>query len=86
MIVKSIKTEKKGIYNLAYDNYTIYQLAMMVQGKLDEMGIRINVELETGIKDRRNYEVSCEKAVNELGWKPKYDIPYAVEEIWGKME
>ena len=86
MIVKSLKTEKKGIYNLAYGNYTIYQIAMMIQGKLNEMGIKTTVDLETGIKDRRNYEVSCEKAIEELGWKPKRDIPYAVEEIWERIK
>ncbi len=40
------------------------------------------LEVEPDNDDRRSYNVSFEKAGTVLGFEPKYDVPFAVREIY----
>jgi nucleoside-diphosphate-sugar epimerase len=70
-----------GIFNIASGNYTVGELAILMQKGLKEL---MNVDttiVEHNIKDFRNYKVSFEKAKNILRFEPKYDVSDIIEDL-----
>lgn len=71
-----------GVFNVAYDNYTVGQVADLVKDAVEEAGgEKVNVEIRS-VQDYRNYKVTCEKARTLLGFKPKYDVPDTVRALF----
>jgi len=69
----------KQIFNVGYHNHTVLQLGKMVQ---TIVGKKRPVELKVEpTNDNRSYHVSSEKIAKELGFKPKYSIENAVEDL-----
>ena len=66
-----------GIYNAGYENYTIMEIAEMVQGII---GSEVKIEV-TETNDNRSYHVSSEKIKRELGLYPKKTLRDAVLDI-----
>ena len=65
------------IFNAGYENFTVSELAGKVKSVVgDEVAVE-TVETD----DNRSYHVSSEKIYNELGFKAKYSIEDAAQEL-----
>lgn len=67
-----------GAFNVAYDNFTVGQIADLVKDEVEELtGERVGMSVKN-ISDFRNYKVTCEKAKTYLGFFPKYSVTHMV--------
>ncbi len=74
--------EISGAFNVAYDNYTVGQVADLVKDAVeDHTGEKVGIDIRD-VQDFRNYKVTCEKARTHLGFKPKYDVPDMVDNLF----
>lgn len=69
----------KQVFNVGFDeqNYQIADLAKMVASHLKD----VDLEWTPDDPDKRTYRVSFEKIREYLGFIPKYDAKFAIEEI-----
>jgi len=75
-------TSISGPFNVAYDNYTVGQVADLVKDEVERLtGKKVRVDIKDK-KDFRNYKVTCDRARTYLGFKPKYDVPQMIESIY----
>lgn len=76
--ILALKSKKTGIYNLAYKNMKIIDIARLIKKVFKNTKI-----IATNIKfqDARNYKVKTSKAFKHLGFKPIYDINYGIKEL-----
>jgi len=71
------------IYNVGFENHTVTKLAEMVKRVvMEEMPSRETVEIvTTPSDDNRSYQISSEKIVQDLDFKPRFSIEDAVREM-----
>ena len=69
-----------GIFNIAYDNFTIGRLADEVGAALKEFGAGVAFEIQNR-RDVRNYKVSMEKAAELLDFHPTISMRDCVRTI-----
>ena len=75
-----------GKFNVAYDNYTVGQVADLVKDEVERLaGKRVKVDIKDK-QDFRNYKVTCDRARTYLGFKPKYDVPQTIDSIYQHLE
>lgn len=75
-----------GVFNVAYDNFTVGQVADLVKDAVEERtGRKITVEIRN-MKDFRNYKVSCDKAKTCLGFRPKYGVTAMVDSLFRQLD
>lgn len=70
------------IYNAGYENHSVEQLGQMV---VDVIGDDVSVE-KVPTDDNRSYHVSSSKIFKELGFKAKFSIKDAVEDLKTSFE
>ena len=86
--VRAVQAEESisGIFNVAYENYTVGQVGDIVREELMELtGEKIRLEVHNR-KDFRNYKVSCERARTCLGFHPKYAVADTVHDLYRHRE
>lgn len=70
-----------GVFNVASGNFTVGQVADMVKEELEKLGgQRVQLDIRN-VQDFRNYKVSCERALVELGFRPQYTIKDMVDDV-----
>lgn len=70
-----------GAFNVAYDNFTVGQVADYVRDEVERLtGRHVRVAIKD-IQDYRNYKVTCAKAKTYLGFQPKYGVPEMIQRI-----
>jgi len=75
-----------GVFNVAYDNFTVGQVADLVKDAVEErLGRKITVEIRN-MQDFRNYKVSCDKARTCLGFRPKYGVTAMVDSLFRHLD
>lgn len=75
-----------GIFNVAYGNFTIGEVADYVkEGVREHLGINASLNIKH-IKDFRNYKVSIEKARNVLSFNPRFNIESIVKNLVDNMD
>src|SRR5262245_53114999 len=78
-------TEKiqNEIFNVGYQNLSLMEIAQLVQGVVSrEFPEKGKVEIVTTPSDDiRSYHINSDKITRTLGFKPKYTIENAVEEL-----
>ena len=70
-----------GIFNIAYGNYTVGEVADLVkEGVREHLGIeaRLNIMHAT---DFRNYKVNIEKARKVLSFNARYDVKDIIKNL-----
>lgn len=77
-MVPQIKSNSVGIYNLHSENMTIVELAEKIQKHVPGSIIKLT---ESTFQDSRNYAVSSHKAIQELGFQPRWNVDEGIEEI-----
>jgi len=71
-----------GVFNIAYDNFTVGQVADTVKDEVEGLADRrVHITVHD-IRDYRNYKVACEKAKTYLGFAPKYGIADTVRDLY----
>lgn len=66
-----------GIFNVAFDNFTIGRLAHEVAATLRQYNVRASIEAQDR-SDARNYKVSTQKARDVLGFRPSISMSECV--------
>ncbi len=69
----------RQVFNVGRDNYQIRQLAFTVR---ENLPFPVTIETLPDNNDRRNYNASFDKARTVLGFEAKYDVAFAVNEIY----
>lgn len=72
-----LDNEITGLYNLSYKNYTIKEMAKIIQSVVPGSEL---VCTDMRFEDLRNYKVKTDK-FDILGWKPSHDLEYGINEI-----
>ena len=67
-----------GIYNLHFENYTIKDIALIIQKEINGTQIEF---IDQKFQDLRNYQVDGARAKNKLNFKPNYDLRFGINEI-----
>jgi nucleoside-diphosphate-sugar epimerase len=66
-----------GLYNIAYDNFTIKTLAESVKFWVPGSEVECT---DLKFEDMRNYKVRTDK-LDMTGWQPMYNLEYGIKEI-----
>jgi len=71
------------IFNAAYENHTVAELAMMAKGVVEaEFPERAPIQIETtATNDNRSYHVSSRKIAEQLGYRPSRTIEDAIRDL-----
>jgi nucleoside-diphosphate-sugar epimerase len=75
-----------GVFNVAYDNFTVGQIGDMVKDAVESVArrrIKINIK---NVQDFRNYKVTCERAKMMLGFLPKYSVGEIIRSLHDHLE
>jgi nucleoside-diphosphate-sugar epimerase len=82
-VVPHLETDAAGIYNLGTENATIQHVAERVVDCVGGAEIQL---VDTPFQDTRNYRVSFRKAENGLGYKGRFSVDDAIDEIAGLID
>lgn len=77
-ICNCLENNAKGIYNLASENTTIFELSTRIKTFFPELIVESS---DAAFQDNRNYRVSSAKAVKEFGFKPHLSIEDGIKEL-----
>lgn len=77
-VVPELASQARGIYNLGTENITIHALAERV---VERVGGAEIVVVDVPFQDTRNYKVSTRRAIDDLGFSPRYSVDSAIDEI-----
>jgi len=70
-----------GIFNLAYSNYTLGEVADIVKDTVEQRTGRSIKLIIKNVDDLRNYKISTEKAKTILGFHPRFSVESIVHDI-----
>jgi nucleoside-diphosphate-sugar epimerase len=73
------------IFNVTNGNFRISELALRVQNKLGEMGIRCEIKPDYNYRNLRSCQASGRKITERLGFAPKVTVEETVEDLVGKI-
>ena len=65
------------IFNAGFENHSVMEIAEMVR---EVVGSSTQIEVEK-TDDLRSYHISSDRLTNELGFRPKRDVPAAVDDL-----
>ncbi|MDC0234507.1 SDR family oxidoreductase [Candidatus Pelagibacter sp.] len=73
---------QKQVFNVGFQNLSIMNIAKLVKKELEKNFRFENIEIvKTESNDNRSYHINSDKIYNMLGFKPKFSIEDAVQEI-----
>lgn len=73
------------IFNVTNGNYRISELALRVQHKLAEMGIRCEIRPDYNYRNLRSCQASGTKIARQLNFTPKIPVEHTVEDLVKKI-
>lgn len=74
------------IFNITNGNYRISELALRVQKKLADIGIRCEIEPDYNYRNLRSCQASGEKIASQLGFVPKVTVEETVVDLVNKIQ
>jgi len=77
------KNTCKGIYNLSSENITIAQMAQKISNYFPQVQISYT---DVKYQDQRNYRVSSQKAIEQLGFKASLNLIDGIKELKELLE
>jgi nucleoside-diphosphate-sugar epimerase len=86
--IRAIEVDQNisGIFNVAYGNYTVGEVADYVrEGVQEHLGITARINIKH-VSDFRNYKVTSEKARNVLSFNPRFNIKDTVRNLAENMD
>jgi len=72
---------KSQIFNVSYDNYRISELAYRVREALEDIGIKIEIEVDYAPLNVRSYRVSTKKIESALGFHATSSVENSVKNM-----
>lgn len=75
-----------GVFNIASGNYTVGEVADLVQVGVERLVGRKARLVIKNTQDFRNYKVSIEKARNVLSFKPRHDVEAIVHDLASNLD
>ena len=78
MICSVIDEKNIGIYNLHSENSTIFKIVEHIKKYFPNLQVEVS---DYYYQDKRNYRVSSDKAIKELGFKPVLTIEDGIREL-----
>lgn len=78
VLVENLSSSHTGVFNLHRQNVRIIDLAYQVRNHFPDVIIETT---PMKFQDARNYRVNSQKAMDVLGFKPKYSIDDGIEDI-----
>ena len=70
------------IFNIGYQNYSVNEIAKIIQNSLKKIDNRHNIIIETvPSDDNRSYQINSDKIYKILGYKPKRSLEDAVSDL-----
>ena len=85
MLEASVDKVGGEIFNLTKGNFRISELALRVQNKLGEMGIRCELKPDYNYRNLRSCQASGTKIAERLGFVPRVTVEETVEDLVGKI-
>jgi nucleoside-diphosphate-sugar epimerase len=73
------------IFNVTNGNFRISELALRVQNKLGEMGIRCEIQPDYNYRNLRSCQASGKKVAERLGLVPRVTVEETVVDLVGKI-
>ena len=73
----------KEIFNIGYKNFQIKSLAYLVR---DELSFPVDIDVAPDDTDKRDYNVSFEKATDKLGFTAQVDVTHGIREIFAALK
>jgi nucleoside-diphosphate-sugar epimerase len=73
----------KEIFNIGYKNFQIKSLAYLVR---DELSFPVEIDVAPDDTDKRDYNVSFEKATDKLGFTAQVDVTHGIREIFSALK
>ncbi len=70
-------------FNIGLTNIQVRPLAYLVR---ESLPFPVQIDMVAGTNDHRSYSVSYSKMRDVLGYKPQFDIPYGVNEIYSAIK
>lgn len=74
------------IFNVTNGNYRISELALRVQKKLSDVGIRCDVDPDYNYRNLRSCQASGQKITERLGFTPKVTVEDTVIDLVNKIQ
>jgi nucleoside-diphosphate-sugar epimerase len=75
-----------GVFNATSDNYTVGQVADLVQYEVEKKtGDKIKLDIKN-VQDFRNYKVTIDKAKTYLGFQPLYTIKDIIDNLFDHID
>lgn len=78
-----VETVNRQVFNIGRDNYQIRSLAFTVR---ENLPFPVTIETLPDNNDKRNYNVSFDKAREVIGFEAEYDVAFAVREIYDAIK
>ncbi len=70
------------VFNIGYQNYSVNEIAKIIQKSLKKIDNRHNIIIETvPTDDNRSYQINSDKIYKILGYKPKRSLEDAVSDL-----
>jgi len=85
MIEAPADSVRGEIFNVTNGNYRISELALRVQKKLGEIGVRCEIEPDYNYRNLRSCQASGEKITAKLGFKPRVTVEETVVDLVNKI-
>jgi nucleoside-diphosphate-sugar epimerase len=82
-VLRALKVDTTGIYDLAAENVSILEVAEAVREQVPDAVIELT---DVPFQDTRNYRVSGSKARTELGFKPTLSMRDGISEVKALVE
>lgn len=70
-------------FNFGFENHRVIELARIIQAELEDLGVEIQV---TAVHDHRDYHISSERILRELGYVPSSSIRAEVAQLRAVLE
>jgi nucleoside-diphosphate-sugar epimerase len=77
-IIRAINSKATGVFNLHTENLSVLDIAEKVKRIIPKS---IITKTKVSFQDSRNYRVSSDKAIRELGFSPKYDVNDGIKQV-----
>lgn len=82
LCLEAAESQVRGeIFNVAYRNMRISEVALRVRQALAELGVKVEIEPDYGYRAARSYRVSTAKIRRELGFEPRVSIEESVQDM-----
>ena len=90
VILKFIKSDSKlvanKVYNVGCENFSILEIAQKVKQVIEnKVNKKITIKIKESL-DNRSYHINSDKIFNELNFKPKNNIEFAINELFDSFQ